>query len=559
MADEAILIEAEGAGDAASITVLICTHNRRQLLERTIASLNAARRPPGCSIEILVVASACGDDTLDYLASYNRERSGRLPIRWISEAARGKSNALNRAFREPMGAVVAFVDDDHRVDSAYLEAVDAAARAYPEAGLFCGRILPDWDGSEPAWVHDGGPYRIYPLPVPRFDLGALPLELTLESPVPGGGNLVARRRTIEITGEFAADRGPIGHDLGGAEDLDWVGRALRAAVRLRYAPEIVQFHYVDVERLSLSYLVRKGYQRSKSVICLDRRRQVVPRYMWRKLLEYAAKAAFSFDVARRRFFIVRMAAALGEISGIAENVAKQRSRSALSRLPQDVLLGLLLAGAITAFTLAAWLTGDAVAAAILPVGGVALVSTLALVVKSIRDFSKRVPGVRDEILGRFRAYLLYAFARLAFWMWAIFAFFAAAGVIVYGTIAAALPAPFDPLWATVAAAAAIALATAVQGGRKLRDNPGLLIASWQYRLSRLHRWRDLLTNKALTAFHGHRDGHHWQRVCARCVGSRSLAAHGARRAPPLPHCVALSLRPFGRDGRPSLLFAVPNA
>ena len=33
------------AVDALSITVLICTHNRRALLERTIGSLNAVRRP----------------------------------------------------------------------------------------------------------------------------------------------------------------------------------------------------------------------------------------------------------------------------------------------------------------------------------------------------------------------------------------------------------------------------------------------------------------------------------------------------------------------------------
>ena len=43
--------------------------------------------------------------------------------------------------------------------------------SYPDADIFCGRILPDWDGTEPAWVHDTGEYRIYPLPVPRYDLG----------------------------------------------------------------------------------------------------------------------------------------------------------------------------------------------------------------------------------------------------------------------------------------------------------------------------------------------------------------------------------------------------
>src|SRR5208337_1576490 len=260
---------AAAAADALTVTVLICTHNRRALLERTIASLNAARRPREAPVELLVVANACTDDTHAYLEGYARQPGGRLPLRWIAEPAPGKSNALNRAYRESLGALVAFVDDDHRVDLGYLEEVAAVARAHPETGLFCGRILPDWDGSEPGWVHDEGPYRIYPLPVPRFDLGDAPRELTWESPVPGGGNLVARRQAIEATGGFATDRGPIGHNLGGAEDLDWVRRALRAAVHLRYAPKIIQFHYVDAGRLRLSYLVRKSYQRSKSSISLD--------------------------------------------------------------------------------------------------------------------------------------------------------------------------------------------------------------------------------------------------------------------------------------------------
>jgi arylsulfatase A-like enzyme/GT2 family glycosyltransferase len=501
--------------DALTVTVLICTHNRRALLERTIASLNAARRPHEAQVELLVVANACTDDTHTYLEDYARDLAGRLALRWVAEPTPGKSNALNRAYRELLGALVAFVDDDHRVDVGYLEGVAAAARAHPGTGLFCGRILPDWDGSEPDWVHDEGPYRIYPLPVPRFDLGDSPRELTWESPVPGGGNLVARRQAIEVTGGFATDRGPIGHNLGGAEDLDWVRRALRAAVRLRYAPEIVQFHYVDAGRLRLSYLVRKGYQRSKASISLDRQRRDVPLYMWRKLLEYFVQMLFAFDGARRRFFLVRFAAALGEIRGVADNVANSRSRAALPHLPQDVLLGLLCGAAVAAFALAIWLAGDAVARGVLPVAAISAFATLALVWKSVQDFSQTGPRIREEILGRYRLYTLYGLSRLAFWIWAIFAFFGAAGVIVYATLVVVLSLPFDPWLAVLAAVAGTACATLVQAGRKLRANPGLIVASWQYRLSRLNSWRDCITGKT------------WDRVMVALVLVLVLVALGA--------------------------------
>ena len=127
---------------------------------------------------MLVAANACTDRTHALLDRYIRDAAGsptgggKLPLRWVAEPRAGKSHALNCAIPLLVSDLVAFVDDDHRVDAGYLENVCKAAADYPEADILCGRILPDWDGSEPAWVHDEGPYRIYPLPVPRYDLGA---------------------------------------------------------------------------------------------------------------------------------------------------------------------------------------------------------------------------------------------------------------------------------------------------------------------------------------------------------------------------------------------------
>ena len=155
-----------------ALTLLICTHDRADLLERTLVSINAAKRP-AMSVQIIVAANACTDDTVGRMQAYQIQQIARgwLPLRLIEVPTPGKSHALNRAIPEIETELTAFVDDDHRVDENYLVAIELAAQAWPEAGLYCGRILPDWDGTEPAWVHDKGPYRIYPLPVPRYDQG----------------------------------------------------------------------------------------------------------------------------------------------------------------------------------------------------------------------------------------------------------------------------------------------------------------------------------------------------------------------------------------------------
>jgi glycosyltransferase involved in cell wall biosynthesis len=312
----------------ASLTILICTHDRAELLERTLVSLNAARRPPDWQVDILVAANACRDNTHAFLESYRQAAATRgwLPLSWFDVEIPGKSHALNRAMPRVTAEVVAFVDDDHRVDGEFLSGIAAASAAHPDADLFCGRILPDWDGSEPAWVHDDGPYRIYPLPVPRYDLGPEPRDIHDDGPLPGGGNLFLRSPWLARVGDFATDFGPKGHDLGGAEDLEWVRRALVLHARLRYQPEVVQHHYVDAERLRLGYLIRKAFERSASSIRLRQNVAKVPLFTYRKALGYLASGLFSLNWPRTRFFLVRFAAALGEIKGYRQVVQDQAAR-----------------------------------------------------------------------------------------------------------------------------------------------------------------------------------------------------------------------------------------
>lgn len=253
------------------------------------------------------------------LDAYQRRGSaqGDLPLTWIVEPDPGKSKALNTALPRITTDIVTFVDDDHRVDSNYLAAICEAAETYTQADLFCGRILPDWDGSEPDWVHDNGPYRIYPLPVPRFDQGNVSCELHPDIAVPGGGNLAIRTSWIEKIGPFRTEMGPTGHDLGGAEDLDWVLRAFGLGARLRYVPNMVQYHFVDATRLTIVYLMKKAYKRTASTVNLREpgKVQKVPKYLYRKIIEYVIKSCIAINIKKRRFYLVRSAAAVGELAG----------------------------------------------------------------------------------------------------------------------------------------------------------------------------------------------------------------------------------------------------
>ncbi len=295
---------------AQTLTILICTHDRARLLARTLSHLARARFPENA--RILVVANACRDDTPDVVR--RAAAAMPVPIRCLEEPTPGKSHALNTGLAALDTDLVAFVDDDHRVDPDYPLAVAGAFERHPRADLVCGRILPDWTGDEPAWVHNDTFFPIYPLPVPRYDQGPEPRWIGLEGPLPGGGNLALRREVFERIGGFSPHLGPRGHDLGGSEDSEFVLRALRAGKRLRYTPAMVQHHYVDLERLRLWYVMKKAYKRSQTVVRYRRTDRFPPRYLYRKVGEYALRALVSLYWPEKRFWLVRTAAACGELS-----------------------------------------------------------------------------------------------------------------------------------------------------------------------------------------------------------------------------------------------------
>ena len=99
--------------------------------------------------------------------------------------------------------------------------------------------------------------------------------------------------------------------------MDWVLRAQELGARLQYVPSVVQHHYVDLRRLKLGYLIKKAYKRTVSTTSLKAESggYGVPRYLYRKLVEYLFFAMTALSADRRRFYLVRTAAALGEMRG----------------------------------------------------------------------------------------------------------------------------------------------------------------------------------------------------------------------------------------------------
>lgn len=463
----------------AKLSIVICTHNRAQLLRRTLEALCEMKAPDELRMNIIVVANACSDGTRDVLKDFqSRLREER--IQWVEEQTPGKSVALNRAIALIDGGAVAFVDDDQRPAGDFLVEIEKALLAYPDAQLFCGRLLPEWTGSEPGWVHDNGRYRVYPAPIPADDAGPSPRKIDSGGPIPAGGNLIVRAEVFSVVGGFNVGLGPRGHNLGGGEDQDFILRCLRAGAKLQYAPGILQYHYVDPERLTLRYLISKSFERTRAALSIDSTADRVPPYLFRKVATYAAAAVASFSVARRRFYLIRLAAALGEFSAIRAKVREAK----VARRPDPAWLtwacGFSLLGLASVLTMRFGLS----------LLGPAAVVTAALNAKSLKDFTRTGPQLKDEILSHYVWYSLYAFLRLSGWVFVLCLLMGGAGLIVLDGVAYAigLTPGAVPRW--LAALTGIAVVLALQFCKHLLHIPGSIAASSNYRLSRFYPlWR----------------------------------------------------------------------
>jgi len=301
------------------LNVVICTHNRINLLLNAIKSIYSATIPNQINIRLLVIANACTDNTIVELEKFKQASHANkcIFLNVEPEPRSGKSYALNKALDLINDGFICFIDDDQTVAPDFFESVVNAIVKQPNISIFCGRIFPDWQGDEPSWIFSEGKYRIYPPPIPVFDLGDTPLLIPDEcESLPGGGHTIVKKEVFDRIGGFSESLGPIGHNLVGSEDTDFFYRAVNAGEKIYYSPDIKQLHYVDKNRLKTTYLLLKSFQRNRSITASRQdKANHAPLYLYKKLLLILCNILVSFDMNRLRFYLMRFFSTLGEIAG----------------------------------------------------------------------------------------------------------------------------------------------------------------------------------------------------------------------------------------------------
>jgi glycosyltransferase involved in cell wall biosynthesis len=105
------------------LSVVIATKDRRQYLERALASLDVQVDAP--SFEVVVVDNGSHDSTAALVESY---RHHALPVRYVAEPQPNRAKARNRGVEASRGRFLLFCDDDVETPPGWIAAHAAAHR-----------------------------------------------------------------------------------------------------------------------------------------------------------------------------------------------------------------------------------------------------------------------------------------------------------------------------------------------------------------------------------------------------------------------------------------------
>lgn len=235
-----------------SVSVIICTRNRAESLAATLESVSRCELPAGWRGELLVVDNGSSDQTQSVIRSAPR---GVLGLRTLVEERRGVANARNRGLAETSGDVIAFTDDDVRVNAGWVIALCAPIQQ-GDADAVQGMIVPAPHLQRP-WIKG-----IYADALAVIEPGRAGRPEALTS-----ANIAFKRAVLERVPGFEPELGP--GALGFGEDTLFGVLLGRAGYRLAYAHDAVVEHHFDPSRLERAGFLEWAEKGGRSSAVMD--------------------------------------------------------------------------------------------------------------------------------------------------------------------------------------------------------------------------------------------------------------------------------------------------
>lgn len=231
-------------------SVVVCTHNRVDLLSQCLTSL-VGQTLPAERYEIIVVDNRSADGTRIMVESFRQDHPAHQVV-LIYESELGLGWARNAGWRQARGEYVAFIDDDAKADSRWLEHARTCFEGIrPVPVAVGGPILPYYSESKPAWFKDEYELRTW---------GEHPRVLDPRESL-SGSNMIFQKEVLERFGGFDVRVGMRGKRISVGEETALFSRITARYVGglLYYSPHLVVYHVVGAGKMRASYHVVRAF------------------------------------------------------------------------------------------------------------------------------------------------------------------------------------------------------------------------------------------------------------------------------------------------------------
>lgn len=228
-------------------SVVICSYNR---LDHVLASVESAvhQTLAPTDYEVIVVDNASTDGTAEAIEKLINQYPN---LRYIYEERLGLATARNTGWQAAQGTYVAFLDDDAKAESNWLETAKGLIERNP-TNLRCvgGPIHPFYTSPKPDWWLDKYEIRT------RGDVQRHLRKGEFFS----GSNMIWLREALEKYGGFESSAGMKGNQLGMGEETGlfrrvWEGE--ESPVFL-YSPDLRVYHWVPPEKMTMRYILKRA-------------------------------------------------------------------------------------------------------------------------------------------------------------------------------------------------------------------------------------------------------------------------------------------------------------
>lgn len=240
----------QGAAAVASLptSIIVCTRDRPNDLERCLASIRDMRHP---QFEVIVVDNAPTTDVSRGIVA----SLGDSDVRYLRVDTPGLSRARNAGIRAAKYDHVAFTDDDVVVDSRWLQALGGGFAANRDVGCVTGLVASGQLESRSqryfdrrvSWAQNTR-MTVFRLHEPPAGVPLFPFQFGAYGT---GANFAAKRSLLFELGGFDEALGA-GSPTGSGEDSDLFVRVVLEGHALLYQPDAVVWHKhrIDDEGLS---------------------------------------------------------------------------------------------------------------------------------------------------------------------------------------------------------------------------------------------------------------------------------------------------------------------